>query len=129
MIAIDTNVLVRVLIDDPDQHSQVTSARQFAKKNKKLFIPQIVQIELAWVLSSAYRIEKISIIHILKHLYENAAFVLQNENLFGSALHLFQTSNVDFSDCLILTESQEAQCQVATFDKKFSKLPNTQLIS
>lgn len=128
MIAIDTNVLVRILVDDKEEHPQVTCARQFAKKHLKLFIPQIVQIELVWVLNVAYELEKTNIIPVLQHLYENAAFILQRVKQFETALHLYQTTHVGFSDCLIQIESQEENCKVVTFDKKFSKLPGVNLL-
>ena len=123
MKAVDTNVLIRILVDDHEQMEQVHLARQFAKKSEQLFIPQIVQVELVWVLDAAYDISKNEIISILKHLHENEAFVLQNEDQFIDAFHLYQTSNADFSDCLIWAESREMNCEVVTFDKKFAKLP------
>jgi len=122
MQAVDTNVLVRILVTDDKQMEQVKLARQFAKKAKQLFIPQIVQVELVWVLDVAYALDKSDIIPILQHLLANEAFQLQNESEFSQALQLFQSSNVDFSDCLILIESKNQSCDVVTFDKKFSRL-------
>lgn len=124
MQAVDTNVLVRILVTDDKQMEQVKLARQFAKKAKQLFVPQIVQVELVWVLDVAYELNKSDIIQILQHLQTNEAFQLQNESGFSQALHLFQSSNVDFSDSLILIESKKENCDVITFDKKFSRLSN-----
>jgi predicted nucleic-acid-binding protein len=129
MQAVDTNVLVRILIDDTKQIEQVQIARRHAKKAKQLFVPQIVQVELIWVLDTAYELEKTEIIFILKHMQENEAFILQNEPQYAEALHHYQTSNADFSDCLILAESNEAKCEVITFDKKFSRLPNVKQLT
>ena len=123
MQAVDTNVLIRILVTDDKQIEQVKLARQFAKKAKKLFIPQIVQVELVWVLDAAYALNKSEIIQILQHLQTNEAFQLQNEFEFSQALQLFQSNNVDFSDCLILMESKKENCEMITFDKKFSRLP------
>lgn len=128
MIAVDTNVLVRILIDDDSATHQVKTARQFAKKYKKLFIPQLVQVELVWVLSSAYALEKNEIILILHHLQENGAFTLQRAEQFEAALQLYQTYNAGFSDCLIQVESVDANYEIATFDKKFAKLPEVKLL-
>ncbi|MHB1947833.1 MAG: PIN domain-containing protein [Gammaproteobacteria bacterium] len=128
MIAIDTNVLVRILIDDDGAVNQVKTARQFAKKHKKLFIPQLVQVELVWVLSSAYELDKSEIVTILQHLCENGAFILQRKKQFEDALHLYQTNNTGFSDCLIQVESIDAGYEVATFDKKFAKLSEVKLL-
>lgn len=124
MQAVDTNVLIRILVTDDKQAEQVKSARQFAKKAKVLFVPQIVQVELVWVLDTAYKLDKSDIVRILQHIQSNEAFHLQNEAEFSEALQLFQANNVDFSDSLILTESKRVNCDVVTFDKKFSRLPN-----
>jgi predicted nucleic-acid-binding protein len=124
MKAVDTNVLVRILVTDDKQMEQVKLARQFAKKAKRLFVPQIVQVELVWVLDSAYGLSKAEIIQVLHHLQANEAFELQNADEFSNALPLYEHHTADFSDCLILVESQNIDCDVVTFDKKFSRLPN-----
>lgn len=123
MQAVDTNVLIRILVTDEKQTEQVKLARQFAKKAKILFIPQIVQVELVWVLDAAYKLNKADIIQVLQHLQNNEAFQLQNDVEFSDALKIFQSNNVDFSDCLILIESKKENCTITTFDKKLSRLP------
>jgi len=129
MIAIDTNVLVRVLIDDIAQIEQVKLARQFVEKHSQLFISQLVQAELVWVLDYSYKFTKSEIVYFLKHLSENASFILQYEDQFVAALQLFQESNVNFSDCLILQASRDEGCQLVTFDKKLSKLSQVKLLT
>ena len=71
MLAVDTNVLIRIVVADNKQMDQVKLARQIAKKARQLFVPQIVQVELVWVLATAYHLEKIDIIHVLQHLQTN----------------------------------------------------------
>ena len=129
MKAVDTNVLIRILIDDHSQITQVKTARHFAKKAGQLFVTQIVQAELVWVLDSVYGLEKKEIMHILQHLQENEAFVLQNGLQYAAALQIYRISTADFSDCLIWAESQEMKCDVITFDKKFSRLPNVEMLN
>ncbi len=46
MIAVDTNVLVRLLINDPDSQAQVNMAKALLKRAKQAYVPQIVQIEM-----------------------------------------------------------------------------------
>ncbi len=128
MQAVDTNVLIRVLVTDDKQTEQVRLARQFAKKAKTLFVPQVVQVELVWVLDAAYGLDKSEIVHVLHHLVTNEAFQLQNESEFSEALRLFQNNNVDFSDSLILMESRKENCDVVTFDKKFARLSNVKYL-
>ncbi len=52
MIAVDTNVLVRILADDPGQPAQVQAARRLAGGAKQVFVPTVVQVETVWVLES-----------------------------------------------------------------------------
>lgn len=129
MKAIDTNILVRILVDDKSHAGQMKLARQFAMNAGQIYIPQIVQVELVRVLQSAYDVGKRDIISILSHLQENEVFVLQNENQFAHALHQFQESNADFSDCLIWAECKEQKLTITTFDKKFSRLPQVDLLT
>lgn len=129
MITVDTNVLVRILVDDEKEPTQIKLARQWAERTKEIFISQIVQVELIWVLKKVYRTAKEEIIRILDSLLENEAFVIQNEHSFEEALHLYRESNVDFSDCLILAGSHHSECKVVTFDKTFSKLPKVELLT
>lgn len=129
MIAVDTNVLVRIFIDDAKQMHQVNLARQFAKKHANLFVPQIVQVELVWVLDFSYELSKSEIISILRHLEANEAFALQHEKQFAHALNLYESHNASFADCIIFLQAKQSDCDVVTFDKKFSKLPGIKLLN
>jgi len=127
MIAVDTNLLVRILVDDPGQSEQVITARRVASEAKQIFVPQIVAVELIWVLRAAYKLDKATQVQLLEHLLHNGAFVLQAEDRFLEAVGLFKKNNCDFSDCLIAAESQEANCTLMTFDKKLSHLSGVKL--
>ena len=105
MIAVDTNVLVRILVDDPGAAPQMQSARALLEKSEALYVPQIVQVETVWVLESAYGFDKTAICKILDHLLHHPQFQLQAVDSFASAVSLFRKHSADFSDCLILTES------------------------
>jgi len=129
VIAADTNVLVRILVDDPEQPGQVLAARKLAREKQHLFIAQIVTVELVWVLQMSYSLSKASIIQVLEHLLHNSAFELQAEDRFLEALSVFRKSNSDFSDCLITAESRAANCTLVTFDKKLSRLSGVELVS
>jgi predicted nucleic-acid-binding protein len=58
MIAIDTNILVRLLVDDPGQPEQVRAVRILAQKTGAVYVPTIVLVECVWVLDSAYHFNK-----------------------------------------------------------------------
>ena len=121
LIALDTNVLVRVFIDDNSSTDQVVAARELAKRAAHIFVPQIVQVELAWVLSSAYRLKKSQILVILEHLQSHSIFTLQNPLSFADALTLYKTGGADFSDYLIMIEANRAHAEFYSFDRNLLK--------
>jgi len=129
VIAADTNLMTRIVIDDPGQPEQVAIARKLATEGKQVFVPQIVAVEMVWVLQAAYKLDKTAIVQVLEHLLHNSAFVLQAEDQFMGALELFKAGNCDFSDCLISEECRRANCTLITFDKKLSRLSGVILAS
>lgn len=122
MIAVDTNVLIRILIDDPEERLQSHTARQLAKDAEYVYIPQIVQAESVWGLESCYAFDKAQVLSVLAHLDENTAFILQRPEIFRTALQSFKAGTADFADCLILAESQDIELPLYTFDKQCGKL-------
>ena len=122
MIAIDTNVLVRILADDPGQSAQVAAARALASQAKQVFLPLVVQVEAVWVLESGYGLSKENVVQTLEHLEVNQAFLLENEELCHRALELFRSSNADYSDCVILSNCRARDLELYTFDKRLGKL-------
>ena len=65
MAALDTNLLVRLLVaDDAEQLVRVRTLIQDAiEREEPLFVPVSVFLELEWVLRSVYRIGKSDIGH------------------------------------------------------------------
>jgi predicted nucleic-acid-binding protein len=121
MIAVDTNLLVRILADDPGQPTQVKAARALASQAQQVFIPLVVQVETVWVLESGYKLSKKPIIQTLEHLEINQAFVQEDEDLCHRALDLFRSSKVDYSECVILSTCQSSNRKLYTFDKRLAK--------
>lgn len=125
MIAVDTNVLVRILVDDPGASLQMEAARALLAHSTVLYVPQIVQVETVWVLESAYGFDKPAICTVLDHLLRHPQFQLQSAESFRSAVTLFRKHSADFSDCLILTEATAHQLVLYTFDKKLGRMKGT----
>ena len=128
MIAVDTNVLIRLLIDDSIASDQMELAKALLKKYRQVFVPQIVQVELVWVLENAYGFEKKAIIVVLQHLQKSSAYVLQQPTQFNAALENYANNPADFSDYLILATCIENHHEVYTFDKKFARLHSVNLL-
>jgi predicted nucleic-acid-binding protein len=126
LIAVDTNVLVRILADDPGQPAQVQAARQLASEAKQVFVPSIVQVETVWVLESGYGLSRETLIQALEHLEVNQAVVLEDDDRCQRALALFRSCNADYSDCVILAGCRARDVQLYTFDKRLGKLSGAQ---
>jgi predicted nucleic-acid-binding protein len=129
MISIDTNILVRVFVDDESDRTQIDQARRVVARYSLIYISQIVQAELIWVLKRNYGFAKEQILTALEHLRDNHAFVLENENHFEQALALYRASNADFSDTLIVVNSRAQGYPLLTFDKKLLKLDGVQKVT
>lgn len=129
MLALDTNVLVRILIDDPQTIGQCAAARALASAAGEVYVPQVVQIETVWVLESAYGFARPELAAALETLLGNQSFVLQHADVLRAALGEFRNGAADFSDYVILTQVRAENMALATFDRKLGKLPGAQLVS
>jgi len=121
MISLDTNILVRLFVDDAGQPEQSKKARHIVSEYKTVYISQVVQVETVWVLSRAYGFSRKEIALFLESLLNNQSFQLENEIVFTTAFHLYCSSNIDFSDAVILQTSAQENLELLSFDKKLQK--------
>lgn len=121
MIAIDTNILVRLFVNEPSAQKQIALVKKLLSNQTHIYISQIVQIELVWVLESSYQFDKTQIINVLDILNNNDNFILENAQIFKKALSLFKNNTADFSDYLIFCNAQYNHYPFWTFDKKLAK--------
>ena len=124
MLAIDTNILVRLVVrDDSDQ---VEAAEQFIRKGA--WISHLVLAETLWVLDSVYELSRAQISTAVDMLLNHQELTLQDAEVVASALiHFRSRSTVDFSDCLVLEIARKAgHLPVGTFDRNFAKLSDVQ---
>ncbi len=129
MIAVDTNVLVRALVDDPEQPAQVKSSRALIKKAEEVFISQIVQVETVWVLETVYNLKRDDILMVIDTLALNSAYIIEHEHFFIEATAMFRSNKADFADYLILAAAQNQKITLATFDKRLSRSSGVKLIT
>jgi predicted nucleic-acid-binding protein len=124
MLALDTNVLVRLLVrDDADQ---VQAAEDFVGKGA--WVSNLVLAETVWVLDSVYELSRGQIATAVEMLLNHQELTLQDADVVTLALnHYRRRSMVDFSDCLVLEIARKAgHLPVATFDRNFAKLDDVQ---
>jgi predicted nucleic-acid-binding protein len=120
MLAVDTNVLVRLLTrDDADQ---VSAAEAFVSRGA--WVSHLVLAETFWVLDSVYDLTRVQIATAIEMLLNHRELSLQDADVVTAALdHYRRRPAVEFSDCLVLEIARKAgHLPVATFDRNFAKL-------
>lgn len=123
MRAVDTNVLLRLLVrDDADQ---VARAEAFVAPGAWVSLP--VLLETAWVLKSTYGLSRQRIGTVLDMLVEHDRLTLQDEDTVRRACAQFaRERSAGFSDCLIIEVARKAgHVPVGTFDKSMARLEGT----
>ena len=117
MIALDTNILARLLL--ADDAAQLARVKSLLGKKQNYTAPITVMLELVWVLE-ANDCAPPDIERGIKLLLGLANFKPANAQELKQALAWY-ADGLDFADALHLALSQDAK-QLVTFDKKFVKL-------
>jgi predicted nucleic-acid-binding protein len=131
MPAIDTNVLVRPLVDDdPQQTARVRElVEECARRDELLFVPLTVSLELEWVLRARYSFTRDEVLAALVGLLESREFEFQDEPSVEHALYLYRSTNADFAECLHLAAAiAHNRTPLLTFDRTASRLEGAQVI-
>jgi predicted nucleic-acid-binding protein len=123
MGAVDTNVLVRLLVaDDPAQTKRATV---FLEARRPVWISIVVLVETVWVLMTVYRWSRAQILAMLHTATNSQEFAFQAVESVRRAADVYASGKADFSDCLALELARaEGHLPFATFDKATAKLPD-----
>ena len=124
MLAVDTNVLVRLLARDDVKQSK--SADSFVAKGA--WISHLVLAETMWVLESVYDRTAAQLLAALGLLLAHENLVVQDADTVAAALAHFQKKPaLGFSDCLVLEIARKAgHLPLGTFDKALGKITGAQ---
>lgn len=120
MRAVDTNVLVRLLVRD--DAAQVAAAEAFVENGA--WVSHLVLAETLWVLDAVYERSAAQIAKAITLLLNHNSLTLQDADVVAAALESFKARpSLGFSDCLVLEIARKAgHLPVGTFDKGFGKL-------
>jgi predicted nucleic-acid-binding protein len=124
MLAIDTNVLVRLIArDDADQ---VTAAEHFVGKGA--WVSHLVLAETVWVLDSVFELSRAQLATAVDMLLNHQQLTLQDPDVVTAALlHFRSRTTVGFSDCLVLEIARKSgHLPLGTFDRNLARLTGAQ---
>jgi len=131
-VAIDTNVLVRLLVRDDETQFAVACrlVEEAAAAKEPVLIMLCTLLETEWVLRSGYKLDKASISGAFMQLLESGDVEFEHEPTVEEALYLWaRHSKVGFADCLLNARAAHlGRYRFMTFDVGASKLPRAELL-
>lgn len=120
MIALDTNVLVRFVVEDDDEQTErtVRLIQDALAKDEALFVSEVVLCEVVWVLSRVYKLSKDELLQTLRALLQAKELEIREKDGVRRAVDAFAGGKGDFADSVIRELATAAGCdRIATFDK------------
>ena len=123
MTGLDTNVLVRYIMQDDVQQAMLASKlMETFTVDEPGFIPIVSVIELVWVLSSSFELAHSQVVQALEVLLRTKEIQVENAATVWRAVRLYRASPADFADCLIERAATAAGCtRTMTFDRGAAK--------
>jgi len=130
VIALDTNVLVRFLVqDDADQARIASDIFDQLTDAEPGFVSREVLIELVWVLERAYGYGCAQIAAALDGLLSSTELRIEAGDDVGSALDLYRNDGFGFADLMIAAAARRAgAAELVTFDRKAARLLGVRLL-
>jgi len=124
MRAVDTNVLVRLIVRDDAR--QIAAAEDFIENGAWVSTP--VLVEAIWVLSTVYQLNARNLATVVEMMLAHKNIILQDQEAVAAALELFRAKpSLGFSDCVVLQLARRAgHLPLGTFDRNLSKVSGAQ---
>lgn len=126
MIALDSNVLVRLLVEEDGEQARKALAllRRAADRGERLYVSDVVVCEVAWVLASVYELEPAQVTAAVRGLVDATELAFRDPAALERALADGEARGGDLADHVILQLALAAGCTaVATFDRALLKQP------
>ena len=137
MIAVDTNVLLRYLLEDDQTHA--VKAGKLINGKETVLITDVVLVETIWTLKGKkYQLSKNDLVAVIKALFKEPNIRFENGQVVWMALNDYRKAKsvggkvADFSDALIVNKAKYTANNISaelggvyTFDIAAQQLPGT----
>ena len=129
MIALDTNVLLRALVDDDAAVEQCAAARRLVAAANAVTISAAVFLEAVWTLSRSFGFPRKDVARVAAMLVEHPKYRVQDAALFEAAITRFAAGNIDFADAVALEHAARSNAVLHTFDRKLARLDGAHAVN
>ncbi len=131
MIGIDTNILIRWLIDDPAAPGQADRARELIEQlDEPAMVAIPVIAETVWLARRTFRLGKTEIIRLVEVMLASPSLIVAERASVEQALEQFRVGNIDLTDHLIAALNRASGCKTTlTFDRAAARNPAFTLLT
>ncbi len=129
MIGLDTNVLVRFLVqDEPVQARAAAEIMGGLTEASPGFISREVLLEVFRVLRAAYGLDRETLCDAVEGLATSIEIVVEDAGDALAAAAIARAGEADFADAMIVAAARRAGCEaLVTFDRKAARLDGARL--
>lgn len=126
MIGLDTNVLLRYVVQDDER--QAAAATRFVEtklsERNPGFVSLIVLVEFVWVLEKIYGHSESAVAATVKRLLQIESLVIEDRQDVFTAVSAVEDRRGAFVDALIAARGLTEGCAVTvTFDRRALRIP------
>jgi predicted nucleic-acid-binding protein len=123
VIGLDTNVIVRYIMQDDARQSRLASTLiEKLTVEEPGFVPLVAVIELVWVLSSSFGLARAQITSALEILLQTKEIQIERAEVVWRAVRIYREGSADFADCMVERSAAAAGClRTMTFDRGAAK--------
>jgi uncharacterized protein len=121
---LDTNVLLRFLLDDDSAQSPLSCAffKGLEDDSVSVELEDIVLAEAVWVLEKGYRVPRNDISRLLSSIISLKGVCCRGRRIVLEALSRYGSTQCDIVDCLLAARARSKGVEVISFDTDFRKL-------
>jgi len=129
VIGLDTNVVVRYLVqDEPDQSAMASTVIDALTGKDPGFCSLVTVVELYWVLRRAYKVSAGRCSELVEGLLDARELRVDQDAIVRAALAASR-KGPDFADAIIAELGRAAGCKhTVTFDQRAAQLDQIQLL-
>ena len=130
MISIDTNILIRRVVNDDARQAEAAQALLDGLTTENQgFVCREVALEFVWVLERVYRYSRELLAEKLLELIALETLVVEESEDVARSARRYGENNDDFSDLMILEASRRmGALPLYTFDRRLSRMEGAALV-